>query len=500
MNAAAKNDGVYDPAENLLRRTAGLRPFNHGAAVPLVVDIDGSLIRSDLLIESAFRVVGDNPLSVFGAMRAMLRGKAALKTFFARDMDLVAETLPYDPAVLSHIETARGAGQPVYIASASNARLVAAVARHVGADGWFASDDDVNLSGRVKRQALVDAFGERGFDYIGNAAPDLHIWEVSRRAIVAGGDRALHRKAGKSGDALLLEHRKPGPRVYLKALRVHQYVKNVLIFVPVVTAHVTNAHTVGAALLAFVSFCLCASSVYLLNDLVDLDADRAHPTKCRRPFACGAIPLWQGLVGIPLLLAAAIGIAAIVSWATLAMLLFYLAVTTAYSFYIKKKMIIDAVTLAMLYTIRVIMGGVATELPISEWLLAFSLFVFLSLALVKRYTEIATRIDAALPDPTNRNYKAGDLHVVMSVAAASAMNAVTVFSFYITSGTVKALYRQPQALWLFCPLLAYWLARMLMLASRRVMTEDPIVFAVRDRISLLAGVTAAAILAAAMLL
>jgi 4-hydroxybenzoate polyprenyltransferase len=289
-----------------------------------------------------------------------------------------------------------------------------------------------------------------------------------------------------------------GILTWAKALRVHQYVKNALILVPVVTAHQFNFAAISAALIAFVAFSLCASAVYLLNDLVDVEADRQHPTKKYRALASGAIKPWQAKIAIPILIAAAFACAAAVSLKFTLALLFYLALTTAYSVSLKRKMLVDVVVLAMLYTIRVIAGAIAISVDVSTWLLAFSMFIFLSLALMKRYSELALRIDHNLPDPSTRNYKLDDLVIVGCLAVASGFNAVTIFALYISSPAVQQLYATPELLWLVCPILTYWIGRAMILAHRRMMNDDPIVFAIKDRISRVAGVLIVGILVLAM--
>ena len=269
-------------------------------------------------------------------------------------------------------------------------------------------------------------------------------------------------------------------------MRVHQYAKNFLVFVPVLTAHQFKPEAVLFATIAFLAFCACASGVYILNDLLDLKADRAHPSKCNRPFARGDVPISTGLLMIPGLLLGALGLAAVVSLEFVAVLVSYLALTTLYSLYLKRKMLVDAVALALLYATRVIGGAVAVNVAVSEWLFAFSLFLFFSLALMKRYVELSVRLDRELSDPSNRNYRIGDLPVVAALAAGAGMNAVTIFALYVSSPTVEALYSRPKVLWLICPILLYWIGRALLMAHRRHMDDDPIVFALKDHVSAIA--------------
>ena len=285
-----------------------------------------------------------------------------------------------------------------------------------------------------------------------------------------------------------------GLKSWAKLLRVHQYAKNALVFVALGTAHQFNVPALLNAGYAFAAFSLCASCVYIFNDLADLAADRAHPTKRNRPLAAGIIAAPAAIAVALACLLAAFGLAALVSLPFLATLGGYFALTTAYTYKLKRKMFIDVVVLAMLYTIRVIGGAVAIGVDASEWLLAFSMFIFTALALVKRYTELSAHLDRATAGPANRNYSVADLPIVAALAAASGFNAVTVFALYVSSDFVRHTYKHPQLLWLVCPILMYWIARILMLANRRVIDDDPVVFALKDWRSCVSALTIGAIL------
>ena len=467
---------------------------------PLVVDLDGTLVASDLLIETAFSELGRRPRSVIDMVAALSRGKAALKHRLAAPADFDPSLLPYDPEVLAVIRQASVEGRPVYLASASNRRLVEKVADHLGLfAGWFASDETTNLAGIAKAKQLVDAFGERGFDYIGNDAADLPVWDKAARAIAIRTPARVKRRLAKSArDVDHLPCERPTWRTWAKLLRVHQYAKNALILVPLLTAHLFTVEAVVHALVAVVAFSLCASSVYILNDLIDLQDDRGHRSKCNRPLASGAIPLLHGVLAVPLLFLSSIAVAAMVSLPFLGVLLGYFVLTTAYSFVLKRMMLVDVITLAGLYSIRVFGGAVAVDVSVSKWLLGFCLMIFTSLALIKRYVELAARRDASLPEPANRDYRTSDLDMVAALAAAAGFNAITVFALYISSDAVNALYTRPGILWLVGPVLLYWLARALMLASRREMDDDPVVFALKDRVSLATIAVAGALILAAV--
>jgi 4-hydroxybenzoate polyprenyltransferase len=276
---------------------------------------------------------------------------------------------------------------------------------------------------------------------------------------------------------------RPTARTWLKAVRVHQYTKNTLLFVPALTSHTFGLSKLLLVLLGFIAFSAAASAVYLLNDLIDVRADRRHPTKRYRPFASGALGWQDGVIAIGSLMSGALVLGLLLSLKFAAVLVVYIGLTTSYSLVLKRKMLIDVVVLAMLYTVRVVAGGVVIDAAISEWLLAFSLFVFTSLAIVKRYTELSMRLNDGLPDPQDRNYRKTDLPILAGLAAATAANAVTIFALYISSATVAMMYSRPMFLWLICPLLIYFLGRALMLAHRGQMHDDPIVFALSDSVS-----------------
>ena len=388
---------------------------------PLVVDLDETLVQTDLLLESLFAYLSAHPVGAATVLRSLSRGRAQLKAVIARETPIDVATLPFNPKILSLIRQAREAGRPIYLASASNERYVEAVAKFLGLfDGWFASTDARNLSGKRKADLLVERFGEGGFDYIGNGRADLPVWAVAGRRVAVSAPVGVAR-ALRSVDieALVLDRPGGGATVWLRLFRVHQWSKNALVFVPVVAAHLFTGPAIAEALLAAVAFSLVASAVYVVNDLVDIDADRKHPTKKDRPLAAGTAPVGLALISALCFLAVGFCLALFISSRFALVLFVYLATTTAYSFYLKRKMMADIITLASLYTLRVIGGAAAVSTtPPSAWILAFSMFIFSALALLKRYVELTGRLDASLPDPTNRNYRKGDLPVLGALSAA----------------------------------------------------------------------------------
>ncbi len=470
-------------------------------APPLVVDLDGTLIRSDLLVESYLSLLGADPRGALSALGALRHGKAAFKARIADTAIVDVTTLPFDEDVLALIRMARAEGRETHLASASDHRYVAAVAEHLGLfDGAEGSQGGRNLSGREKADTLAARFGERGFDYVGDAAVDAAVWSRARTAYAVAPSAKLSRSLKRQGIAAEpVGVRRGGARALLKAMRPHQWLKNLLVFAPMAAGHDFSLPTAARAVAAFVAFSLVASSVYLLNDLLDLRNDREHARKRLRPFASGRAPLVHGAVLAPALLVAGAAIALFVPWKFGAALAGYYALTLAYSFWLKRVMTVDVIALACLYGARLVAGGYATDVPLSPWLEALAVFFFLSLALVKRAGELADRIAAGRGDPAGRGYRLSDLPMVEGMAAASGYVAVLVLALYFNSQDVGALYAKPHRLWLICVVVLYWVSRMLMKAHRGEMHDDPIVFAVRDRASQLCGAIAGAALVAANL-
>lgn len=458
--------------------------------IPLVVDLDGTLIRSDLLIESFFCLFAVKPLTLLHFPVWLAKGKAALKARIADHAVLDLHLLPMNEDLLAFIRAERERGRKVYLASASDRRYVQALADHLGLfDGVFGSDGATNLSGAEKARVLSAAFGEGGFDYAGNAQADMAVWEKARHAILVDAPPRLAAQARRRCPDLV-EMAPPSTgwtgrlAAHARALRVHQWLKNLLVFLPILADHAWAPAVLGNGVVAFLAFCLCASSVYLLNDLIDLPNDRVHPTKRHRPFASGALPLSHGLVLIPLMLAGAVGLSALLPPAFLGVLAVYYGTTLLYSLVLKRRIVADVVALAGLYTLRVIAGAVATGITVSEWLLAFSIFLFLCLALVKRYSELVERRREDQARPAGRGYLTDDLPILGALAGASGFVSILVMALYINSPEVDLLYSRPDLLWGICLLLLYWISRILMLAHRGLVHDDPVVFAAKDPTSL----------------
>lgn len=455
-------------------------------SIPLVVDLDGTLVRTDLLIESLVALVKDRWQYVFALPFWLLKGGAVLKHEIACRISLDTRLLPYRSELVEYLKTQRAQGRSVVLATASDERLAQQVADHLKVfDSILASDGKTNLSGESKRERLVSQFGERGFDYAANGSRDMAVWSSARRALVVNPKQQFVRAVERVAQVqTIFEEHRTRCAEYLNVLRPQHWLKNLLVLVPLFAAHLFDAPALlGKALLAFMAFCCCASSGYLFNDMFDLPADRHHPTKCLQPFAAGRLPLSYALAMIPALVVLGCVLGVLVSRLFLGVLLLYYALALTYSLFIKKVVILDVIVLAGFYTLRIMAGSAATEIWPSEWLLAFSTFLFLSLALVKRYAELVIMRSIDGDRARARSYEISDAELLASLGTASGYIAVLVLALYITSGVAKALYVRQHFIWFVCLLLLYWIGHIWLVAHRGKMDKDPIVFAWRDRTS-----------------
>jgi 4-hydroxybenzoate polyprenyltransferase len=456
---------------------------------PLCVDLDGTLVRTDTLVESLLELARTRTLALLQLPVWLAGGKARLKARVAERVTLTPDVLPYREDVVAWLR-AEAAERPVWLVTAAHRSIAEPVATHLGIFAGVMSTEGVNLSAERKASALCERFGSGGFDYAGNSSDDEPVWRAARAAILVGAPAhvvARVRAEGKierefpardaAGKARLL--------AWVRELRLYQWVKNLLLFVAPLAAHrLADPATLGATAAGFIAFCLAASAVYLINDLIDLGADRAHPRKRHRPFARGDLPAAHGLVAAPLLLAAAAALGAQLGTAFLAVLATYVALTTLYSFWLKRKLFIDVGTLACLYTLRVVAGAAAGGFAPSFWLLALCAYGFLSLALLKRYSELIA-LPARGPGPAaGRGYLGTDAPVVLALGAGSGLAATLVMALYVDSESSQLLYRHPEFLWSLVGLMTLGIGRLWLKAGRGLLTDDPIVYIARDRFSL----------------
>ena len=474
---------------------------------PLCVDCDGTLIATDLLYEAFFLLLKQYPIGLFLLPFWLIKGKVYLKERLAEHVVFDWSTLPYRQELIEVINNALGQGRQTVLATASPRAWADGIANYLACfDTVLATEQGINLSGENKAKHLVRLFGEKNFDYAGDAHVDLAVWQHAVGAIVVSSNAKLIREssakvANNSQDIniQIIKPKKANFLVYLRALRVHQWLKNLLVIVPLLAAHQANVlQGLLQVIYAFFAFSLCASAVYVLNDLLDLESDRQHSRKRKRPFAAGSIPLWQGMLMVPVLLAVAFTIAAMLPKQFILVLAAYFVMTLAYSIRLKKQVIVDVMLLAGLYTMRIIAGAAATQITPSFWLLAFSMFIFLSLAMVKRYSELLITLQNNKQETAGRGYAVSDLQVLMSIGVSSGIGSVLVLALYLNNPETNKMYPNTMWLWLMPPLLLYWVARMWMKTQRGQVDDDPVVFAARDWQSLVVLLLSACIFMAAL--
>lgn len=466
------------------------------------MDLDGSLINTDLLYESFVRNLLVRPWDIFLLPLWLLRGIAYLKHRLAERVLIDAGSLPYNEQLIDYLHTQKQSGRKLILCTGSNVKFARAVTEHLGMfDDVYATDAHVNLTGSAKADLLRNKFGERGFSYVGNEVRDLKVWKFANTAVVVGSSESLSARVEKICE---IERMVLAPKLtistILRQMRIHQWAKNLLLFVPLLTSHkIFDFSAMSEMLIAFLCFGLCASSTYIINDLSDLESDRIHWKKKTRPLASGEMPLQAGILLCMILMFGAILLLSLLPYWFAGVLCLYVTLTLGYSFIFKRLQTVDIVVLAGLYTLRIIAGAAAINVALSYWLLAFSMFVFLCLALVKRISEIHRKLssNAEQEKISGRGYFIADMSVLMSLASSAGMVSILVFAMYVNSNDVAQLYQSPMLLWLACPLFAYWIIRMLIMASRGEIDEDPIAFAIKDKRSWATGILLAGVLVAA---
>jgi 4-hydroxybenzoate polyprenyltransferase/phosphoserine phosphatase len=481
----------------------------------LCVDLDGTLVKSDTLYDSALAVVRHHPATLLKFPGWLAQGKAALKRHLASTIQLDVAHLPYNRELLQYLEQQRSTGRPIYLATAADAGTAERIAAHLGIfNGVLASDGQTNLAGKNKLAAFQSRFGD-SFSYIGNALPDLPLLRHCKEPMVANPTPGLRAGLRKSRITPIrtFDERVSPFKAWLKAIRIHQWAKNVLLFVPLLLAHTFAPGLIAGTALGFFSFCFGASATYIVNDLLDLEVDRRHPRKRRRPFASGDLSALSGVVVMVLFLLASIVLALLVPEAVAALspeftlikplhfllwLGIYLCTTLAYSLRLKRSVLVDVIVLSGLYTIRIVAGTAATGIPPSTWLGGFSVFFFLSLAFVKRFAELENLRERGGVSAGGRGYNIADIEQLRSFGTASGYASVVVLTLYISNLDAAQLYNHTKRLWLLVPVLLLWISRLWLLASRGQLNEDPVVYALTDKRSLLLGMIVVAIVLSAL--
>ncbi len=454
--------------------------------VPIVVDLDGTLTTTDTLVESVLLAVKHQPSTLLALPLWLLSGRATFKTRIAERAagHAAGDAWPYRSDLLDYLKDQKARGRRLVLATAAHRSIADPVAAHLDLfDMVLATDETRNLKGNAKLAAIREQVGA-DFVYAGDSSADLPIWLAARGAILADASEAVSRQVKAGGVSIVREFRQPalGVSDWLRALRVHQWLKNVLIFVPLLTAFAfTQLHSVAVVVAAFVAFSLAASATYIGNDLWDLQADRRHPRKRNRPFASGRIGIPAGVAAAAVAMLAALGLALMLPRAFLWLLLIYVALTSAYSWVLKGYVLIDVLMLALLYTHRIVAGGAASGITVSLWLLGFSVFIFLSLALIKRCAELVSMAQDGVESARGRDYRVGDLVVLWPMGVGSGLCAVVVFALFASAPEVATRYATPALLWLVAVGLIYWLARLWIKTARGEMHDDPVIYAIRDR-------------------
>ncbi len=457
------------------------------ASLPLCVDLDGTLIQSDSLWESCLRLVSQKPLMLVLLPLWLFLGKAGFKQKISQHVELSPASLPFNTPLLKYLTHQRLQNRHLVLVTAANKKIAEAIALHLNIfDEILASDEKHNLSGKNKAKVLIDKFGEKGFVYAGNANIDLNVWQHAAAAVVVNASENLTQKAKQKTtiEEIFPKEQKPSLKLILKAIRIHQWVKNILIFTALILSHNWFNHdALQSIVLAFFSFSFAASSIYLINDLIDLEADRKHQSKKHRPLAAGTLPIQWAIILIPILLIFSFLLALQVNTGFISILVVYLVLTTAYSLFLKPIALLDVITLTSLYTIRIVAGAIAINVPLSYWLLAFSMFIFLSLALIKRYSELKNLVQQGQTTSLSRGYHVDDLPAISLFGISSGYISILVLILYTHDLHAGTLYSQPDWLWFVAVAILYWISHMWLLAFRGKMNEDPVLFAIHDRSS-----------------
>jgi 4-hydroxybenzoate polyprenyltransferase/phosphoserine phosphatase len=470
----------------------------------LCVDLDGTLIRGNVLWECVLLLLKTRPITLLLLPFWLLSGRAFLKRKLAARIHLNPACLPYRQGVLDLLQQEKANGRRIALVTAADRELADAISSYLGFfDEVHASNGRLNLKGANKAAVLAERFAQTGFEYVGDAAADVEVWRNARAAYVVGTEaRAQQAAAVTTLKGTILEPRasfRTTFRTWINALRGHHWAKNLLLFLPLALSHNLAVEPIVRTFAGFAIFGFCASGLYILNDLLDLHSDREHPWKKERPFAAGAISIPEGLLASLILLSSALGLGFLLEVQFGLALLGYAALTMLYSLYLKKIALLDVFILSSFYSFRILAGALISATPLSQWFLAFSMFFFLSLAMAKRYSELLHASDLVKAGNSGRGYHTGDRELLLSLGVGSSFSAVVIFSLYVHSQDVRLLYSSPEFLFLLSPIVLYWLSRTWLLAHRGELKEDPVTLAIRDPVSYGVAAASAAVIAASMM-
>ena len=469
----------------------------------LCVDLDGTLIRGNVLWECVLVLLKTRPFTLLLFPFWLLSGRASLKRELAARVHLDPSRLPYRQQVLDLLQQEKAAGCRIALATAADRKLAEAISSYLGLfDEVHASDGQLNLKGENKAAFLGQQYAQTGFEYVGDSAADIEVWRNARAAYVVGTEaRAEQAAAVTTLKGTILEpqasfHKSFG--TWINALRGHHWAKNLLLFLPLALSHNLAVESIVRTFAGFALYGFCASGLYILNDLLDLHSDREHPWKKERPFASGDISIPEGLFASLILLSSALGLGFLLEVKFGLALLGYATLTMLYSLYLKTIALLDVFVLSGFYSFRILAGALISATPLSQWFLAFSMFFFLSLAMAKRYSELLHASDLVMAGNSGRGYRTGDRELLLSLGVGSSFSAVVIFSLYVHSPDVRLLYSSPESLFLLCPIVLYWLSRNWLLAHRGELKEDPVTLAIRDPVSYGVALASAAVIAASM--
>jgi 4-hydroxybenzoate polyprenyltransferase len=457
-----------------------------GSALPLCVDLDGTLINSNLLWECIIQLFKSDPFCLLLVpFWLLVGGRPNLKRQLARRSRLEPEKILYNRELLEFLQTEHERGRKIILVTAADQQLAEDIAAHTGVfDEVHGTSGGQNLKGRTKADFLRTAFGDRGFEYAGDSFSDMHIWRAASAAYVVGTKSTAERAASVT-ELLRWFPRKNGDLTcWSRAIRIRHWSKNLLMLAPLLLAHRFSCHSLLLTLVGMALFGLCSSGIYILNDLLDLHSDRAHPWNSGRPFASGQLSICSGIMMSLFLLGTSLGLGALAVNGRFAGALALYAVTASmYSMRLKRMVIFDVFVLSSFYTFRIWAGALITDVPLSQWFMGFSLFFFLSLAMAKRYSELVHASELADSGNSGRSYRASDRELLMNIGMASCFSAIVILSLYVHSNEVMALYQRPGLLLLMCPLILYWACRIWLKAHRGELNEDPINLAISDPVS-----------------
>lgn len=457
-------------------------------ALPICVDLDGTLVKTDLLLETFINVVKNDWVNLFRVPFWFVLGKAAAKKKLAKISSIDPATIPYNEKLLEYLKKERSNGREIVLATASDQKIAGQIALHLGMfDDVVASDGITNLKGEAKADFLVERYGECGFVYVGNSRSDLNVWRRANSAILVNTGRSVPRAAaGLCPLEREFIDRKSSLGGLIREVRPHQWLKNLLVFISPAAGHMLfNPTAIFQTFLAFVAFCFAASGIYIINDLFDLDADRRHPRKRNRPIASGDLPLQYGLAG-PIFIGIAMALGLAISMDFILIVYIYVTLSLAYSHILKTKPLVDVFCLAVLYTIRVVAGGVAAKSGLSIWLLNFSGFLFLSLGFLKRYAEYSLCTHGGKNVTSGRRgYTEDDSLLIIIMGVCSSFVSTSVFALYVNSTQSVLVYKNAYFLWGIVPLVLFWQLRLWLATVRGYMHDDPVVYAAKDKITYL---------------